>query len=171
MKPIFLHLSTITLGEPAMRMIDKCLNCQERREIVSHGLCAKCLMRQRRAREKRFEPEWISHPDRSQTQQQRELNHMRVNFSRMLALLDDSKTSNLIAKDDEYQIVRDILITWIDDINKRQKLTVNPESELTVNSEDLEQEEQEGHELTVKSEKKLTVISNKEPEEEKDAES
>jgi hypothetical protein len=128
---LFLRLPTIMLGQ-MVRRLDKCLNCGDPREIVSRGLCAKCLMRNRRSDEKRGEPPWLSGPDRSQNRQQRELTRMRVNFSRMLALLEETPTSSLILPTEEYEIIKSLLITGIDRINNLQKLTVNSNLKLTV---------------------------------------
>ncbi len=44
-----------------MRTIQGCINCGDEREITSHGLCQKCLMRQRREKERES-----VFPDRSQ---------------------------------------------------------------------------------------------------------
>ena len=38
-----------------MRQIKKCLNCRDEREIVAHGLCAKCYMGHRREQGRRQE--------------------------------------------------------------------------------------------------------------------
>jgi hypothetical protein len=116
-----------------MRRVDVCLNCQDPREIVSHGLCARCLMAHRRAEEKTSEPTSIIGPDRSQHKAQRDLNKMGVNFFKMLLALTETPISALIVTDEEYEIVKANLITWIGRIHDRQKLTVlTQESKLTV---------------------------------------
>lgn len=120
-----------------MRSVSECANCQELREITSHGLCQKCLMKQRRAREKANEPSWAVCPDRSQSRQQKELNKMRTNCSRMLELLDGTRISTYVLPDENYREIKRMLITAIDRIDQMQwpGLTVNSEtSELTVNS-------------------------------------
>jgi hypothetical protein len=117
------------------RNVNACTNCGDDREIVSHGLCQKCLMANRRASEREQEPSWLVGPDRSQNKSQRELNRMRVNFSKMVALLDECPTSNAVLATESYDAVKCILIAAIDQINKMEKLTVNPKSPLTVNSE------------------------------------
>lgn len=118
-----------------VRRLAMCLGCSDPREIVSHGLCAKCNMQSRRAEEKKGEPSWLIGPDRSQSKSQRELNRLRVNFAKMVALLDETPTSGLVLKDEDYAAVKSRLLAAIDRINDLQKLTVNPESELTVNAE------------------------------------
>jgi hypothetical protein len=120
------------------RTIALCQNCGDPREIVSHGLCSKCLMRCRREQELRDGPWWVG-PDRTQGKWQRDLNCWRLNCARMLKLLDESPISNLVAPAAEYETVKDLLVRWSQRINERQrteKLTVNSKSELTVNKDD-----------------------------------
>jgi hypothetical protein len=118
-----------------MRTVANCLNCDEPHEIVSHGLCAKCLMQQRRAQDQAGDPPWAVGPDRSQSRSQRELNKMRLNFSRMVALLDEAPISAAVLPAASYGAIKAFLIGGIDRINAMQKLTVNPENQLTVNTE------------------------------------
>ena len=72
-----------------MRRIDKCINCGDQREIVSHGLCAKCYMEGRREAEKRDEPSWAS-PDRSERRYIAERNKMLVNLTKINKLVDET---------------------------------------------------------------------------------
>ncbi len=123
-----------------MRRVDRCLNCGDQRELVSHGLCAKCLMQHRRAAERQGELGWLAGPDRSQNRSQRELNRARVNFARMLALLDDTPTCSMILSGETYLRMKADLIAGINSINALQKLTVHSESKLTVNSNDPQSE-------------------------------
>lgn len=116
-----------------MRRIDACVNCGALREIMSRGLCAKCKMAHTRAEDKRGEPKWLVGPDRSQNKSHRDLNRMRVNFSKMVALLDETAISNAVLPAEQYEAIKAILIGGIDRINAMQKLTVNLESQLTVN--------------------------------------
>lgn len=131
----------------------KCLKCGDPREIVSHGLCAKCLMQNRRAEEKTGDPSWMAGPHRTQRREQRDLNKMGVNFFKMLVMLADTPISNLVVTDEEFQKVKSLIVGWLGRIHAMQKapdtrgptiqspkngkgkLTVIPESELTVNTE------------------------------------
>jgi hypothetical protein len=72
-----------------MRRIDKCMNCGDERELVSHGLCAKCYMGQRREAEKRDEPSWAS-PDRSERRYIAERNKMLVNLTKIVKIVDET---------------------------------------------------------------------------------
>jgi hypothetical protein len=109
-----------------MRTVGLCLNCQEDKILVSHNICARCYMRQRRA----GEPEWLNGPDRSQGRSQKELNNIRVNFARMLALLDATTVSPLLLSEEEYQLIRNILIGVMDVVNGMQKTVVNADGEI-----------------------------------------
>jgi hypothetical protein len=136
-----------------VRSTAKCLKCGDPREIVSHGLCAKCLMQNRRAEEKAGDPSWTAGPDRSQRREQRDLNKMGANFFKMLVMLSETPISNLVVTDEEFEAVKSRIVTWIGRIyamqkvpdtrgptiqsskNGKPKLTVIPESELPVNTE------------------------------------
>jgi hypothetical protein len=116
-----------------MRTTGRCANCQDEKELVSHGICAKCYMRERR----RQEPAWLHGPDRSQSRSLKKLNRIRVNFARMLALLDETTVSPLLLKEEEYQLLRNMLIEVIDGVNSLQRTVVDndgrivPEMDLT----------------------------------------
>jgi hypothetical protein len=133
-----------------MRTTAKCLQCGDSREIVSHGLCDRCLMQNRRAEEKASDPPWLAGPDRTQRREQRDLNKMGATFFKMLVMLADAPISNLVVTDEEFEAVKFRIVTWIGRIHQMQKapdtcgspikpskngkgkLTVIPESELTV---------------------------------------
>lgn len=135
-----------------MRKTDNCLNCGDPREIVSHGLCAKCMMQQRRAEEKADDPSWMTGPDRSQRREQRDLNKMGVTFFKILVMLAETPISNLVVTDEEFERVKSLIVLWLGRIhdmqknpdkcgptiqskNGKPKLSVIPEPELTVNPE------------------------------------
>src|ERR1700688_4079729 len=104
-----------------MRQIGSCMNCGKERALVAHSLCAKCYMQGWRAEEKNSEPSWIG-PDQTQHKSQKELNRMRVNFAKMVSLLDDSPTSNIVLPPDEHALIKGLLIAAIDKINQMQGL-------------------------------------------------
>jgi hypothetical protein len=141
-----------------------CLNCSFVRDLVSHGLCARCNQARRLQKEKEGEPSWLQGPDRSQNKEQRDLNRYRVNYSKILALMADTPNSNRILSDPEYDLVRGIFIRAIDRINSMQhpqKLTVNKESKLTVDSD---APSESADEFTVNSVSEFTVNSDEEQE-------
>jgi hypothetical protein len=120
-----------------MRSKGECSVCGEFREIVSRGRCARCLGKAIRAQRKVAEGDsLLLGPDRSQSREQKELNKARVNFARMVSLMDEAVTNNLILPDEEYVLINDCLIEAIDRINGMQKQVndVNPGPELTSTS-------------------------------------
>src|ERR1700681_4236092 len=97
-----------------MRPIKRCLNCQDEREIVAHGLCAKCYMWHRREQERRGEPSWVE--DRLQKKNNKELNTTRTTLSKKIALLDTASMESVVVaahETDQVKSFKSLLLTFI----------------------------------------------------------
>ena len=119
-----------------MRRNDKCINCGDQRDIVSHGLCAKCYMEGRREAEKRDEPSWAS-PDRSERRYIAERNKMLVNLTKINKLVDE--TPCLSPEDTQAikTVIRPYMLERVESLApKPQVNTLTENSELTVNSDE-----------------------------------
>lgn len=120
-----------------MRRIDNCMNCGDERELVSHGLCAGCYMKQRREAEKRDEPSWAS-PDRSERRYIAERNKMLINLTKIVKIVDEtpclSPEDGLAIK----TVIRPYLLERAESLAPMPGVsTLTQESELTVNSAEL----------------------------------
>lgn len=76
-------------GDKHMRRVDVCMNCRDEREIVAHGLCAKCYMRDKRGDETADSPLGLV-TDRSQRRFIADRNKMLTNLVRIVKLLDET---------------------------------------------------------------------------------
>jgi hypothetical protein len=135
-----------------MRRIDKCMNCGDERELVSHGLCAKCYMEQRREAEKRDEPSWAS-PDRSERRYIAERNKMLVNLTRINKLVDETPCLSPEDAQAIKTVIRPYMLERVESLApKPQVNTLTHQSELTtVNSAQVNESTSQG-ELTTNSE-------------------
>jgi hypothetical protein len=121
-----------------MRKVDSCMNCGDEREIVAHGLCAKCYMVGRRAGERLDDPFGVS-PDRINRRYIAERNKMLVNLTRIIKLVDETPC---LSHEDQAAIkvtIQPYLVERANDLAPRKseaELTVNTKSESTVNSND-----------------------------------
>ncbi len=149
------------------RREDICLNCREPKEIVSHGLCAACNMREHRAESKRD-------PDQHRTPPKQRLDRKkcRTAYYKLLNLADDL---NMSAEDIQTlraliapytRQIRDTLLPGDDDDDKGDELTVNTDvGQLTVNSpiETSAEETQTASDPETSDAEELPITSSTEP--------
>jgi hypothetical protein len=114
------------------------MKCDDEREIVAHGLCAKCYMAGRRADERLDDPSGLS-PDRINRRHIAERNKMLVNLTRIIKLVDETPC---LSHEDTAAIkvtIQPYLLERANDLAPKKscpELTVHTKSESTVNSND-----------------------------------
>jgi hypothetical protein len=119
-----------------MRRIDKCMNCGDQRELVAHGLCARCYMGQRREAEKRDEPSWAS-PDRSERRYIAERNKMLVNLTKINKLVDETPCLSPEDAQAIKTVIRPYMLERVESLAPKPEVnTLTQQSELTVNSDE-----------------------------------
>jgi D12 class N6 adenine-specific DNA methyltransferase len=112
------------------------MNCKDEREIVAHGLCAKCYMRHKRNEEASDDPYGIFGA-RSERRYIAERNKMLVNLTRIIKLVDETPC---LTHEDATTIkvtIQPYLLeraNALAPIKSQPELTVNTKSESTVNS-------------------------------------
>lgn len=119
-----------------MRRTDSCMNCRDSREIVAHGLCAKCYMRHKRSEDTSDDPFGI-YGRRSERRYIAERNKMLVNLTRIIKLVDETPC---LSHEDTTTIKVTLQPYLLDRANalapkkSQPELTVNTKYELTVDS-------------------------------------
>jgi hypothetical protein len=71
------------------------MNCQQERELFTHGICQRCNMAMRRENQRHGQP--TVSPDRSQARQRAALSRMRDKFSGVLTALFSQPLSEMVA--------------------------------------------------------------------------
>src|SRR5258708_6021302 len=112
------------------RTIDACMNCAEEREIVAHGLCAKCYMQVRREEDN----PWTPPSDRFANEQRKRQSDGRKALITMLEKLDVLEHSGLMPKE-EIDLIRTKLATQLERAAVALKSEADLLAKLTVNSE------------------------------------
>jgi hypothetical protein len=87
------------------RPVHKCQECGDPREIVSHGLCAKCLMSMRREADRRGEPVF----DPCQYAYLQELNSYLNRLVRASSALEDAPVPDIFVTPADLLYVRRVL--------------------------------------------------------------
>jgi len=90
------------------RRVNVCVVCDEEREIVSNGLCAKCNMRVRRQIERMNEPDWAPGRDAEDHRARRKQDKLRMDLAKVVAILNDQ---SLILPED-VQAIKNILVPY-----------------------------------------------------------
>jgi hypothetical protein len=138
-----------------MRKIDSCMNCGEERELVAHGLCARCYMAGRRETERRDDPYRLI-PERSQRRYVAERNRNLINLTKIVKLVDETTCLSPDHMTAIKMVVQPYILERAVDLAPLKKtgpqLTENSESPLTVSSPDEVNEGNSESELTINSE-------------------
>jgi len=112
------HDGTILTGGATVRSIGTCNVCGDpRREIVSRGRCAKCLMQERREAQRRGEP--VHNP--AEYTYLKELNKYLGRFVKAVTALEDGQIPDTFISSSDHQTVRRIIRESIDRIQAEKK--------------------------------------------------
>jgi hypothetical protein len=106
------------------RTVGKCMNCQEIREIVSHGLCANCNMADRRAAATR---RW-GKPAKGNTLQKKAQAKTAQGLITMMVLLNQFEESTFI-DDEVIDNIRHLIKPYVDRIGHSLEPPPEPQKE------------------------------------------